>query len=206
MRRTVIVFARAPALGRGKRRLAREVGEVAAWRFQCQGLARALARLGSDPRWRVILAVTPDGAVPRLRGAARGRARVTAQVMGDLGTRMARALAAAPPGPALLVGTDVPGLDAPRVWRAFRALGRADAVFGPASDGGYWLIGLARRRARGLRLESVRWSSVHALADTLAVLPRGWSVECVDVLDDVDDRAALARLRRHPSGVPAGVA
>lgn len=202
----MIIFARAPALGRGKRRLAREVGEVAAWRFQCQGLARALARLGSDRRWRIVLAVTPDGAVPRLRCAARGRAHVTAQGAGDLGTRMARALAAAPSGPALLVGTDVPGLDATRVWRAFRALGRADAVFGPASDGGYWLIGLARRRARGVRLEGVRWSSAHALADTLAALPRGWSVEIVDVLDDVDDAAALVRLRRRPSGVPAGAA
>lgn len=204
MRRTVILFARAPALGRGKRRLAAGVGDVAAWRFQREGLARALRRLSAAGRWHLVLAVTPDREALRLRRIARAGTRVVAQGTGDLGARMARALTNAPPGPAVIVGTDIPELDSPRVRRAFAALGRADAVFGPAADGGYWLIGLARRRSKGVRLTGVRWSSADALADTMAVLPKDWAVEFIDRLTDVDDAADLARLRRRLSGAPEG--
>ncbi|MGH6660397.1 MAG: DUF2064 domain-containing protein, partial [Rhodospirillales bacterium] len=76
------------------------------------------------------------------------------------------------------------------------ALGRADAVFGPAADGGYWLVGL-RRRPRRLRLfEGVRWSSEHALADTLANLG-GRPHVLLETLEDVDDGAAYQRWRRQ---------
>ncbi len=89
---------------------------------------------------------------------------------GDLGQRMARIFAALAPGPAIIVGSDIPDLRAEDVAHAFRALRRADAVLGPAHDGGYWLIGLARTKLARALEKPIRWSSPHALADTRLAL------------------------------------
>ncbi len=179
----LVLFARAPRLGAVKRRLAREVGNAAALRFHRAMLGSLARRLGRDRRWRTVLAATPDRArfpspLPRV---PQGR--------GDLGQRMARALARH--RRAVLVGSDIPGVRAADVAAAFRALdGRADAVFGPAEDGGYWLVGLGPRRPRD-PFRGVRWSGPHALADTLANC-RGRRVALLRRLRDVDDAADLA--------------
>ncbi|WP_448189775.1 TIGR04282 family arsenosugar biosynthesis glycosyltransferase [Azospirillum sp. sgz301742] len=191
----LVLFAREPRLGRVKNRLAAGIGALAALRFYRAMLAGLLARVGRDRRWRVWLAVTPDRAVTA-RHWPKG-ARVTAQGGGSLGARMARPLRDLPPGPVVIVGSDIPDVDAPHIAAAFRALGRREFVFGPATDGGYWLVGSSRRRLpRGL-FEGVRWSSPHALADTLATLPRGALVGFVDTLDDVDDVDDWRRFLGH---------
>ena len=177
---------KAPVAGRVKTRLGREIGMVeAAWWFRHQ-MARTLRAL-QDPRWETLLAVSPDGA--RLK-QARGLP-VIGQGRGDLGRRMARLLRALPPGPRLVVGADIPGLGREHIWRAFRALGGHEAVFGPAEDGGFWLVGLGgvRPPPPGF-FRDVRWSSRHALADSMASLP-GWRIALADRLRDVDGAADL---------------
>jgi rSAM/selenodomain-associated transferase 1 len=192
MRRHLIIFARAPSLGSGKRRLARDIGDVAAWRFERLTLARLLRLLGRNQRWRLRVAVTPDRARHRRRLWPHGMP-VTGQGLGDLGERMRRALADSPPGPAVLVGTDIPALVPQHIAEAFRLLGRYDVVFGPAADGGFWLVGA--RHSRGLPLfGEVRWSGRHALEDVLANLPRRVAVGFAARLEDVDNGASLRRL------------
>lgn len=182
MSRTLVLFVRLPRLGAGKRRLARDIGAVAAVNFERLMLAQSLRRLGRDRRWTLRLAVTPDRAARRLGAHPQGG--------GDLGVRMRRAVAACPPGPTLLVGSDIPGLRPGHIAAAFALLGRHDVVFGPASDGGFWLVGC---RHRPPAFGAVRWSSPHALADVLANLPKAWSVGFAATLDDVDDGAAYRR-------------
>jgi uncharacterized protein len=80
------------------------------------------------------------------------------------------------------------------VLAAFRALRRADAVFGPAEDGGYWLVGLSPRRP-ARPFTAVRWSTVHALTDTLANF-RDRRVAFLRTLRDVDTASDLRSLRR----------
>jgi len=192
LRPQLVIFARAPALGRGKRRLAREAGDLAALRFHRLSVARLLRRLATDPRWRTWLAVTPDRAV--WRPAALWSAPVTRipQGGGDLGTRMARAMAQRPPGPVVVVGSDVPDIRARHVAAAFQALGQHDAVLGPADDGGYWLLGLRRRPRFRPPFAGVRWGGPYALSDTLANLRRqGQSVALLETLPDVDTAADL---------------
>ena len=184
MRGTLILFFRQPRLGAGKRRLARDVGALAALRFERLILARSLRLLGRDRRWGLRLAVTPDR-------DARAWPNARPQGRGDLGVRMRRALAAGGSGPAVLIGSDIPGLTPGHIAAAFKLLGRYDIVFGPARDGGYWLVGC---RHRPPDFGRVRWSTAHALADTLANLPRGLSVGFAAPLDDVDDGAAYRRL------------
>jgi uncharacterized protein len=194
MRRHLVLFVRTPELGRGKRRLARDIGDVATVRFERLMLALLLRRLAADRRWRLRIAVTPDKARRHARHWRRG-VDVTGQGGGDLGTRMRRALAACPPGPAVLVGGDIPALAARHVATAFRQLGGCDLVFGPAGDGGFWLVGARRSSCLPPLFDKVRWSSPHALADTLAELPRRVMVAFVDRLEDVDDGEAYRRLK-----------
>jgi hypothetical protein len=100
-----------------------------------------------------------------------------------------------PAGPAVLIGGDIPAVGPRHIAAAFEALGRAEAVFGPAADGGFWLVGFARRGRRLDPFTGVRWSSAHALADTLARLPKDARVALAETLEDVDDAASYARWR-----------
>ena len=193
IRRHLVLFARAPQLGSGKQRLARDIGAVAALRFERLMLARLLRRLGRDRRWRLRLAVTPDRAQYRKR-LWPSHVLITGQGGGDLGRRMYRAIAACPPGPAVLIGTDIPALAPDHIAEAFRMLGRHDVVFGPAADGGFWLVGARRSPRLPPLFGKVRWSSPYALEDTLANLPSRVSVGFAARLADVDDGAAYRRL------------
>jgi uncharacterized protein len=194
MRRTLVLFVRAPQLGTGKRRLARDIGDVAALRFERAMIALLLRRLAKDGRWRLRLALTPDRACPRARRWCRGLEAV-GQDAGDLGIRMRRALETCAPGPVVLVGADIPALDGRHIAAAFRLLGSHDLVFGPAADGGFWLVGARHPRRLPPLFERVRWSGPDALADTLAGLPRRIKVGYAEQLEDVDDGDAHRRLK-----------
>lgn len=191
----VVIFVKAPRIGTVKRRLAAGIGAFAAWRCYREIGGAVLRRLSAEPRWSLWLAVTPDSAA---RGARHWPPRhrravpMLAQGRGDLGARMARILRALPPGPAVIVGSDIPGIEAGLVRAALARLADHDAVFGPAGDGGYWLVGLRRRPAPrsilpGRLFRAVRWSTSHALADTLAGMPKGAHVAFLPRLDDVDE-------------------
>jgi len=193
--KTLVVMLKEPRAGRVKTRLGRGIGMVAAaWWFRHQ--VGGLLRRVDDPRWNVVLAVAPDRAGMMSRVWPAHLARIP-QGSGDLGDRMGRALRNAPHGPVCVIGGDIPDINSARIAEAFAALGRHDAVFGPADDGGYWLIGLARRRAIPPQMfAGVRWSTEHALADTCATLP-DHRIAHVATLRDVDTVADLARLRSN---------
>lgn len=186
----LIIMAKAPVAGRVKTRLAREAGLATAVRFARHRVAALVQRVGTDARWSTVLAVVPDSATLS-RAWPRG-VPLMPQGGGDLGQRMQRLLGRGPPGPVVIVGTDIPDVARGHIAAAFALLGRHDAVLGPAEDGGYWLIGM-RRRPRVLRaFARVRWSGPHALGDTLANL-RGHSVALMPTLRDVDTAADLDR-------------
>jgi hypothetical protein len=195
MRQQLVIFAKAPALGRVKSRLARGIGAGAALSFYRRTLAALLRRVARDRPWSTALAVAPD------RSARDGRIwppRVPrrAQGAGNLGHRMGRVFRNWRKGALIIVGADIPDITADHIARAFRALGSADVVLGPAPDGGYWLIGAKGTARRGDLFAGVRWSSAHALADTLRNL-RGRRVALVDRLDDIDDAPSYRRWRRR---------
>jgi rSAM/selenodomain-associated transferase 1 len=182
-----------PRAGQVKTRLGRDVGMTqAAWwfRHQVNGLLRRI----EDPRWQTILAVAPDRDGLLYTRWPAHLTRVP-QGNGTLGARMARLMRGLPPGPVCIIGGDIPGVKRSHIARAFRILGDHDAVFGPAPDGGYWLVGLKRsaRPPAGL-FEGVRWSTEHALSDSVESLANT-SVAFIDALQDVDTAADLDTAR-----------
>ncbi len=184
LRKTLVVMVKEPHPGRVKTRLGADLGMVAAaWWFRHQ--VHRLLRSLEDPRWELVLAVSPDaeGLASRVWPAHLPR---IAQGRGDLGARMGRLLRGLPPGPVCIIGADIPDVTSARVASAFKALGRAEAVFGPSEDGGYWLIGMRRSAAVPVGIfADVRWSSAHALRDTERSLA-GLRIAHVDRLRDVD--------------------
>ena len=124
---------------------------------------------------------------------------------GDLGRRLRRLLATLPPGPVVVIGSDTPGITPADIASAFQALGAADAVVGPALDGGYWLIGLRRTPRRVDPFDGVRWSTAHALADTLANL-KGRPVARLRTLEDIDDHQSFKRSQTVAALDPARAA
>ncbi len=192
-RPVVIVMVKTPRPGRVKTRLARDLGTVAAAGWQRRQTDRLLRRLGQDQRFDLWLSVAPDGDACRSVLWPAGL-RLLRQGRGGLGDRMVRALKAAAPRPAILIGADIPAVTPAHLHRAFRALGRADLVLGPATDGGFWLIGARGRVLAGAerRLRGVRWSASTTITETMSRF-QGMRIESVDLLRDVDSEADLAQ-------------
>jgi uncharacterized protein len=185
-----------PRLGRVKTRLAREIGAVEATRFYRTVTTTIIRRLAPDPRWRTVLAVAPDAAVASTAWSV--NVQRLAQRNGDIGKRMTRALTT-PCGPwskTVLIGSDIPGVMAEHVALAFRLLRRADVVFGPADDGGYWMVGVRQPLYARSLFKTVRWSSPYALSDTIANLD-GRKAMLAARLSDVDDAAGYIAVNRR---------
>ena len=191
-RQTLIVMVKEPRAGRVKTRLGRDIGMVpAAWWFR--HAVRRLLRNVTDPRWDLLLAVSPDIEGLRSRVWPEHLQRIP-QGRGDLGQRMANLLALPQKGTVVIIGGDIPGVRRHHIADAFVKLGRNRAVFGPATDGGYWLVGLKRTTPPPREMfKGVRWSTEHALADTLATMP-SYDPAFVATLQDVDAVADLSKI------------
>ena len=189
MRRgTLIVMVKEPRPGRVKTRLGRDIGMTsAAWWFRHQ--TRALLRRIRDPRWDLVLAIAPDREGLASRVWPSDLPRIP-QGKGNLGDRMARVMRALG-GPVLVVGADIPEIERHHIAAAFAGLGHAQSIVGPSTDGGYWLVGLKHPNLTSTNLfNGVRWSTKHALADTMAGLPDA-RIAIVDTLQDVDTASDL---------------
>lgn len=172
MSAAAIVFSKAPVAGLAKTRLIPALGAAGAARLAEQLLEHALQAAIEAGFDAVELCVTPDVDHPAFHrlGARHDRhgLAVTLQGEGDLGARMSRALSRVlrSHSCAILIGTDAPELDAARLAAARDALNDHDAVFVPALDGGYALVGL--RRPVPELFAGVAWSSAQVMAQTAA--------------------------------------
>ncbi|MEY4249827.1 MAG: hypothetical protein RJA87_1460 [Pseudomonadota bacterium] len=191
-RPTLIVFARRPAIGVGKTRLAQDLGAVETWRFY-RALSRTLLFKLSDPRWRLVV---------RMAGGRRAMQdwpaglRVEPQGRGDLGRKLQRALRGHSSAEVAVIGTDAPDMTRALIAEGLGLARRRGLAFGPATDGGFWLLALSSRRARTVRLDrDIRWSHPSTLADTQAAL--GGKAGHVATLSDIDDLSDLLAWRRR---------
>jgi rSAM/selenodomain-associated transferase 1 len=167
MRPALVVMARAPRLGTVKTRLAATVGDVAAlaaYRILAERTLAAAHASGIP----ITVCVAPGSAIPEMAAWLGPTPAYAAQAEGDLGTRMAEAIAARlgdGSDGVVVIGTDCPDVSAATLRSALDALDNADVVFGPAMDGGYYLVAM-RTLARAL-FQDIPWSSDRTLAESL---------------------------------------
>ena len=196
MSTAIIVFAKAPVPGLAKTRLAPALGEAGAAALAECMLRHALAQAVAADVGPVELCAAPDASHPALQAAAAAQGvRLTEQGTGDLGLRMHRAFARSlmHHGRVLLIGTDAPSLDAGALRQAASALQDHDAVFVPALDGGYALVG--QRRADPRWFTDMRWSHDRVMEDTRERL-RAAGVRWAELpaVADIDEPADLVHL------------
>jgi rSAM/selenodomain-associated transferase 1 len=182
------VFAKRPAAGLVKTRLARATSPAWAAEVAAAFLQDSLDRL-SGVEARRVLAFSPPEAESFFAGLARERFHLTPQSAGDLGQRMEAFFAdelRKQSGPVVLVGTDSPTLPLSIIEQAFAELTRAEVVIGPATDGGYYLIGCARYPPPVF--EGIAWGAHRVLSETvarlgnvrLALLPPWYDVDTIE--------------------------
>lgn len=184
---TLLVFLKYPAAGKVKTRLAASIGSERAAALYRQWIGLVFARL-QPLRDRVRLVACHDGAPRRAFTPWTPLAdEWRPQAAGDLGCRLhdAFATAHADGGPVAAIGTDCLELDAPALFEVFDVLAEKDVVFGPAADGGYYLVGTARPLPGFF--QGIPWSSSQTLAAHLSLCrSHGWSVGLLPVRRDID--------------------
>lgn len=206
------VFAKAPIPGQVKTRLAERWDSETAARVAEAFLRDTLDRLGGIPARRV-LAYAPRQAEAYFAAIAGTGYELYPQAEGDLGERMSDFFAVQFRQRAetvIIVGTDSPTLPLGFVKTAQEQLQTADLVLGPATDGGYYLIG-ARPPAPPV-FRNVPWGTSQVLAATvervaqsgcrLALLPPWYDVDTVDDWRMLRGHLAALRQAGQDPGVP----
>lgn len=191
MRQKLFIFAKAPAMGKAKTRLAADIGKVHAHRLYRTMLSKVIRNV-QDPRWETIIMATPVRAIGQVvewEGLTQ-----RPQVSGSLSPRLADAFDCK--GPVIVIGTDCPQVNRDDIANGFQALKKNAAVFGPADDGGFWLMGM-NAPVRPSVFDNVRWSHDDTLSDIEANIDG--TVHHLRTLIDVDDLKALQALRALPS-------
>ena len=192
----IAVLARAPVSGATKTRLIPAIGAPAAARLHRAMILKTLqtvtaANLGGD----IIVWATPDLNNYFFKGLQKIGFICREQPEGDLGKRMQTALIAGFPRPTLLLGTDCPSITPTHLKVAAKSLiDGCDAVFLPAEDGGYGLVGL-RSSAPSILFDDMVWSTNTVMSETrnrLKTIGFKWAEPAV--IWDVDIPADLQRL------------
>jgi uncharacterized protein len=185
---TLLIMAKAPRVGQGKSRLARDIGRVEAWRIN-RALHAHTLKLSRDARWQTILCVAPDSALNiHLPGVWPKQVVRLGQGRGDLGARLARVLRAR--RFVAVAGTDCPAVSPAHIAAAFRALRQRRFALGPTPDGGFWILAARSGLTAALGMTPVRWSSAHAAADVMRNLGAG-NIALLATLRDIDTGADL---------------
>ena len=195
---TVIVMAKAPLPGFAKTRLIPALGAEGAAAISHRLLDRAVEQALAAGLGGVDLCCAPDSRHQAFARLGRlPRVDLSQQADGDLGARMSHAferwLARVPQ--VLLMGTDAPALDAAVLRHAAQALEHTDAVFVPAHDGGYALVGL--RRPSPSLFDGMIWSTSAVMAHTRERLAAaGLRYAELPPVADIDEAADLIHLPR----------
>ena len=195
------LFAKFWAPGEVKTRLAAAIGAESAARLHAAFVRTLLARF-VETADRRVLAFTPPERRSEFEAVVPCPWRLEPQAAGDLGRRMQHFFESAFAVGAehvVLIGSDSPNLPVSFVKAAFEQLQRRPVVLGPASDGGYYLVGAAHRPPP--IFESIAWSRPSVFAETVARLhAAGLDYGVLPAWYDVDTHEDLVRLNAELSG------
>lgn len=207
----LLIFLRPPVPGRVKTRLSASLGGDTAAALYRAFTRDVLERVAGVPWLAPRLWVAGDPNHPALEALL---ARLPpwprkTQVGAGLGARMRHALHSTQDDDkgALLIGTDVPTLPLERLDEARHTLRRADVVFGPCPDGGFYLVGARAAVSPPLDASGIRYSTPHALQDCLfACQDAGLTTALIDPHTDIDTLDDLYFLQVELARAPAAAA
>jgi uncharacterized protein len=197
----LIVFTRYPAPGTTKTRLALTLGHHQAAAIQQALIEHTMVQVRKFMQSHPVSVSIyfAGGSLEKLREWLGTDLIYREQTTGDLGQRMAQALAETFKNKyqrAVIIGSDCPQLKAHHLDRAFEALRQKDLVLGPATDGGYYLIGLCRLEQP--LFEAISWGTKTVLAKTLSIAAeKKLAIELLEILNDVDRPEDLKHINNN---------
>ena len=200
----IVIFAKAPIAGFAKTRLIPALGEQGAAALARQLLQHAVQQAAAAQAGLIELCVTPDTRHPDFAVLEHQYGvRLSLQGSGDLGERMYLAFerVLAEHSRAILIGTDSPALGASMLLTAQAALRTLDAVFVPAHDGGYALIGL--RRPCAALFHNMVWSTPTVMQET-RLRAQSASIRWHELspVHDIDEPQDLIHIPKHEPFFP----
>ncbi|MBD2113703.1 MULTISPECIES: TIGR04282 family arsenosugar biosynthesis glycosyltransferase [Cyanophyceae] len=200
----LLIFTRYPEPGRTKTRLIPHLGPEGAATLQRQMTEHVLAQVTAAAQ-RLPLAVEvhfAGGSLAQMQGWLGSAVTYCAQGSGSLGDRLIAAFGQSfdlGRSGAIAIGSDCPALGTDHLAAALQALERVDVAIGPATDGGYYLIGL--RQLEMALFKDIDWGTDRVLKQTLAIArAQGLTVEQLTPLTDIDYPADLPQWERIVSG------
>ena len=200
----IAIFAKAPVAGYAKTRLIPLLGRQGAADLQALLVRRTIETATQSPLRPISLWCAPDQSHDLFASLSREFAIATfQQIGGDLGARMLSSFEAlTPKGPLVLIGTDCPALAVEHLVHCSSALrDGADAVFIPAEDGGYALIGL--RRPVPELFEVMPWGTKEVMSRTRDRL-RELRLQVFETQELWDIDTPADYLRAQSAGLVAG--
>jgi hypothetical protein len=194
---SILLFVRTPEKGKVKSRLAAELGEEMAVVIYKSFVLDILAMLLNGP-YPLTLCVHPPHSGEALADWLGPSLTYVPQEGNDLGEKMKNAFVRSFSGRterAVLIGSDIPDLSMAIIDEAFVSLDTCDAVIGPASDGGYYLIGFRRDRFLPGIFEGIPWGTEAVCGKTLGLFHcAGCRVHVLPEWHDIDTADDLKSL------------
>ncbi|MBD1919170.1 MULTISPECIES: TIGR04282 family arsenosugar biosynthesis glycosyltransferase [Cyanophyceae] len=200
----LLMFTRYPEPGRTKTRLIPHLGPEGAADLQRQMTEHVFTHVTAATQGLPLVVEVhfAGGSLAQMQGWLGNAVTYCDQSSGSLGDRLIAAFGQSfdlgRPG-AIAIGSDCPALGGNHLAAALQALERVDVAIGPATDGGYYLIGL--RRLETALFKDIDWGTDRVLGQTLAIATaQGLTVELLTPLTDIDYPADLPQWERIVSG------
>ena len=199
----LLFFAKHPVAGKVKTRLATEVGENAAVELYKRFIMDML-NVFDALDLKVDIFIDPPDACERFEIWLNGVYHFYGQTGCNLGERMKNAFSQtfdSETEKAILVGSDVPALEAGNITKAFEALDKCDTVIGPAYDGGYYLIGFNKSAFLPEVFDHIEWSTDKVFAQSIEILRvHDRKIHLMGELGDIDTVEDMVRFVRRYEG------
>lgn len=188
MKKILIVFARKPEIGKVKTRLAKEIGDPDALKIYLELLDHTISvAQSSNIEFKVYWSETSN------------QSNDEVQEGNDLGEKMFNAICKElkTADSVCLIGTDTPFITTHILEEAFNSLETHDLIFGPAKDGGYYLVGSKAFPPKELFLNR-NWSHANVLKEALEVAKKaGLKTFLTPQLLDIDTRKDLQEWKQN---------
>ena len=189
MKKHLIVYVKRPIPNYAKTRLGSKLGFDEAAGVYARLLYMTIFELNKLKRDDLVIEISTasEEDIPFFSKAF-PEFRISNQSGSDLGIRLSNSIMSAFKNNAeavIVIGTDLPDLKADLINEAFLKLETNDVVIGPATDGGYYLIGTRRKDIK--LFHGIDWSSARVLKQTRELInSQNLSVEYLTQYSDLD--------------------
>jgi rSAM/selenodomain-associated transferase 1 len=185
----LIIFVKAPLVGKVKTRLAKKLGESVTLDIYRSMVKDLLQNIKGYSEYKIQLSFWPVNHLTEMQNWLGKSWKFLAQCEGHLGEKMLDAFKNAfevGSGKVIIIGSDIPTISKQVIHDAFTRMDSYDLVLGPSEDGGYYLIGL--KKLHSALFENVSWGSPQVLKETVEIARANKiSLSLLEMRNDIDD-------------------